>query len=177
MHRFILVPNYMIFQLVLYPSLLFWACVLLIYGRRRMAVARYRMICLVLKTLRVCNFAKCEEKCMIQYRNYVLVWGNKYTNFLNSLDNLFGNSKHSHFFPKFCKMLEKFIMFIDNTLQWCLIIKIVIKHPSFHISSCYNWGIKSRGVIPQYCKSHNFWNFNDFTLGYTAKCATYVYRT
>ena len=34
------------------------------------------------------------------------------------------------------------------------------------ISSCNKWGIKSRGVIPQYCKSHNFWNFTDFLSGY-----------
>ena len=63
-------------------------------------------------------------------------------------------------------MLEKCIMFIDKTLKWCLITELVIKHPSIYISSSYNWGIRSRGVIPQYCKSHNFWNFTDFTLGY-----------
>ena len=35
------------FPLVLYP-LLFWGCVLLYWGRRRVAVTRYRMSCLVL---------------------------------------------------------------------------------------------------------------------------------
>ena len=32
-------------------------------------------------------------------------------------------------------MLEKFIMFIDKTLKWCLIIKIVMKHLPIYISS------------------------------------------
>ena len=58
------------------PSPLFWDTYCFICGRRRVAIARYRMICLVLKTLRVCNFAKCEGNCTKQYRNHVLVCAN-----------------------------------------------------------------------------------------------------
>ena len=31
-------------------------------------------------------------------------------------------------------MLEEFIMLIDKTLEWCLIIKIVIKHRFHHFT-------------------------------------------
>ena len=42
----------------------------------------------------------------------------------------------------------------------------MLKHAPFYISSSYNWGIKSIGVLPQYCKSHNFCHFTDVLLGY-----------
>ena len=123
------------------PFLSFETVYCFIWGRRRVAVAWYRMICIVLKTLRVCNFAKCEEKCMKQYRNHVWVCGNKYTNFwIHSAISL--EFPKIHIFPKILQNARKFIMFIDKTLKWCLIIKIVIKHPSFYIAPCYNWGIK-----------------------------------
>ena len=47
MHRFILCQNYMMLPLVLYPPY-FEAVYCFICGRRRVAAARYRMICLVL---------------------------------------------------------------------------------------------------------------------------------
>ena len=47
-HRFIPYQNYMMFLLVLYPHPLFEAQYCLFCSRRRVAVARYRMICLVL---------------------------------------------------------------------------------------------------------------------------------
>ena len=51
-HRFILCQNYiMMFPLVLYPPPYFEAEYCLFCGRRRVAVARYRMICLVLTKL------------------------------------------------------------------------------------------------------------------------------
>ena len=48
MHRFILCQNYMMFLLVLNPRPYLEAEYCLFCGRRRVAVARYRMICLVL---------------------------------------------------------------------------------------------------------------------------------
>ena len=74
-------PNYMIFLWFCTPPLSFETVYCFICDRRRVAVARYRMSCLVLKTLRVCIFAKCEEKCKKQYINHVWVSGNKYTHF------------------------------------------------------------------------------------------------
>ena len=48
-HRFLFCQNYMMFWLVLYPpSPYFEAVYCFICGRRRVAVARHRMICLVL---------------------------------------------------------------------------------------------------------------------------------
>ena len=47
-HRFILCQNYMMFLLVLNPPPYFEAEYCLFCSRRRVAVARYRMICLVL---------------------------------------------------------------------------------------------------------------------------------
>ena len=47
-HRFILCQNYMMFLLVLTPPPYFEAEYCSLCGRRRVAVARYRMICLVL---------------------------------------------------------------------------------------------------------------------------------
>ena len=101
---------------------------------------------------------------MKQYRNLVWECGNKYTNLWIHLTIILKIPK-IHFFPKFCKMLGNFILFIDKAPLWWLLIKIVIKHPTFYISSCYNWGIKSKGVIPQYFKSHSFWNFTNVALG------------
>ena len=49
-HRFILCLNYMMFPLVLSPRPLFEAVYCFICGRRRMTVAQYRMIYLVLHT-------------------------------------------------------------------------------------------------------------------------------
>ena len=57
-------------------------------------------------------------------------------------------------------------MIIDKALLWWLLIKIVMKHVPFYISSCYNWGILVDGGYPKYSKSHNFWNFNDVLLRY-----------
>ena len=37
-------------------------------------------------------------------------------NFFNILDNQFGNSHNLHISPKFYKILEKIIVFIDKTL-------------------------------------------------------------
>ena len=49
MHRFILCQNYMMFLLVLYPPPPYLEAEYCLFcGRRRVAVARYRMICLVL---------------------------------------------------------------------------------------------------------------------------------
>ena len=48
MHRFILCQNYMMFLLVLTRPPYFESKYCLFCGRRRVAVARYRMICLVL---------------------------------------------------------------------------------------------------------------------------------
>ena len=50
------------------------------------------------------------------------------------------------FSPKFCKLLGKLLMFIDISVKWWLLIKIVIKHSSFYFSSCYNRGIESMRV-------------------------------
>ena len=52
-HRFIICLNYMMFPLVLYPPFL-RQCDAFICGRRRVAVARHRMICLVL-IMKLCN--------------------------------------------------------------------------------------------------------------------------
>ena len=49
-HRFILCQTYMMFPLVLYPPPSFEAVYCYICGRGRVAVARYRFICLVLST-------------------------------------------------------------------------------------------------------------------------------
>ena len=43
--------------------------------------ATHTLYSYVVKTLRVCHFAKIEEKCMKQYRNLEWECGNKYTKF------------------------------------------------------------------------------------------------
>ena len=55
----LLCQNYIMFPLVLYPSPYFEAVNCFIYGRRRVAVARYRMICLVLVLLFIKSPCKC----------------------------------------------------------------------------------------------------------------------
>ena len=80
------------------------------------------------KTFRVCNFAKYEGKCMKQHRNLVWVCGNKYMNFEFTWQLFWKFPKFTFFSRKFCKPLGIFIMFIDETLQWRLLSKIVIKH-------------------------------------------------
>ena len=44
----------------------FWGWILLICGRRRVAVARYRMICLVLDKQFMCHCAYCNRKILFQ---------------------------------------------------------------------------------------------------------------
>ena len=58
-----------------------------------------RTIFFVFKTCRICNFAGCEEKCMKQYRYLEWICRNKYRNFLNWLDDYFGNVQNLYF-PK-----------------------------------------------------------------------------
>ena len=50
------------------------------------------------------------------------------------------------FSPKYCKLLGKQLMFIDKTLKWWLVIKIVINHASFNFSCCYNRWNEVKGV-------------------------------
>ena len=62
------------------------------------------------------------------------------------------NMYFSHISPTFRKLLGNSIMFIDKTY-------IVIIHASLYFSCCYDRGIESMGVTPQFCK---FLNFTDF---------------
>ena len=61
MHRFKLCQNYMMFLLVLYPPPYFEAEYCLFCGRRRVAVARYRMICLVHAQKPGCDWFGCRQ--------------------------------------------------------------------------------------------------------------------
>ena len=52
-----------------------------IYTPQKFCTTYIILVFFEFKTLRVYNFAKSEEKCTKQYRNLVLVCGNKYMNF------------------------------------------------------------------------------------------------
>ena len=88
---------------------------------------------------------------------------------INSNENLqlYSSKKVLHhlyyihvFFKFFCKLLEKLPKFIDKTLQWWLLIEIVIKHASFYFSCYYNRGIKAMGVTELILQKSQLLKFN-----------------